>query len=115
MGLDLYIVKKTRKNIGEFRQYGFLLDYLDKSNEFSNEITLDVAEHLLNLCNNVLSNPEKAEEFLPSPLGLSFGEDEYNETYYKQVSNLAKYVKDILIPEIKDLKNNEYITYEACW
>lgn len=115
MGLDLYIVKKTRKNIGEFRKYGFLLDYLDKSNEYSNEITLDVAEHLLEICNEVMSNPEKAKELLPISLGLFFDEDEYNETYYKQVSNLAKYVKDILIPEIKDLKNNEYITYEACW
>lgn len=51
---------------------------------------------LRELCNNVLSNKEKAEELLPTASGFFFGGTEYDKHYYSDLESTVKRLNKIM-------------------
>lgn len=75
-------------------------------------------KELLDLCEQVKKDPEKAGELLPTQSGFFFGGTEYDEWYMNDIDNTIK----ILKPLIKDAENKtegirwspEFI-YQSSW
>lgn len=70
----------------------------------------DKLKELLELCERVLENKNKASELLPTQSGFFFGSLEYDEGYFQDI----EYTKKTLI----DIINNPYIHdvyYQASW
>ena len=71
MGLDIFITKKKRTNIGYFRKVNFLVKFFeDKGFDVENQtplaITREDAEELLSKCEEVLKDHSKVQNcFLP--------------------------------------------------
>ena len=69
-------------------------------------------EKLLNLCKQVLANPDKAEELLPTQSGCFFGVLEYNEYYFESIKNTIEVLEKI-IPTVDDF--NSWFEYSSSW
>ena len=116
MGLDLFFSKTRTDELGYFRKVNFLVKYFkdigfDVDNQIPLEINKKDAEDLLNRCNLVLEEPDKAPELLPTMDGFFFGSTDYNEYYLYTVKKVRDFLKDILIPEFNNLDENEQITF----
>lgn len=73
-------------------------------------VTKEKLEELLELCERVLENKNKANELLPTQSGFFFGSLEYDEVYFYDI----EYTKNVLI----DIINNPhipYVYYQASW
>ena len=119
MGLDIYVNKVKYHRLGYFRKVNFLVRFFKKQGfDVDHQIPFsfdrEVAEELLDLCNQVLKDHSKAEELLPTMSGFFFGSTDYNEYYFKDVELVRDWVKDTLIPEFGTLKDDEYIEF-ATW
>jgi len=53
-------------------------------------------EELLDLCKQVLADHSKAEELLPTQSGFFFGDTEYNEYYYSDLSDTVEILENAL-------------------
>jgi hypothetical protein len=51
---------------------------------------------LLDLCKQVLANKSKAEELLPTQEGFFFGDTEYNEWYYSDLTDTVEILENCL-------------------
>ena len=56
----------------------------------------DKLEELLDLCKQVLADHSKAEELLPTQSGFFFGNTEYNEYYYSDLSDTVEMLENCL-------------------
>ncbi len=119
MGLDLYFnrSKKTSEEIGYFRKVNFLVCFFERlgytiENCVPVEINKGDAEDLLDTCNEVLENHDKAEKLLPTTEGFFFGTYDYDEYYFDDVKEVRDYVKNTLLPEFNKLEDDEYIEFE---
>lgn len=65
---------------------------------------------LLSLCREVMQNPEKAEEILPSSEGFFFGNTEYNQYYFDNIQRTIEILDEVLSDETAD-----DFTYRASW
>lgn len=118
MGLDIFFIKKHRKEIGYFRKVNFLVKYFkdlgfDVENQTPFCISKEDAEVLLSRCNQVLKDHSKASELLPTMDGFFFGSIEYNEYYFNDVKEVRDYIKNTLLPEFKELGSEEEIFFET--
>ena len=120
MGLDIFVTKVKHREIGYFRKVNFLVAFFEKKGfdvqrqaPFAFDRT--VAEELLDLCNQVLADHDKAEELLPTMDGFFFGSTEYNEYYFEDVELVRDWVKNTLIPEFDTIGENEYIEFSTWW
>lgn len=66
---------------------------------------------LLDLCEKVLAEPEKAPDLLPTRGGFFFGSTEYDEWYLGYV----KETRDFLKAFIPNFDKFDLISYQACW
>jgi hypothetical protein len=69
-------------------------------------------EKLADLCDEVLEEPERAGELLPTTSGFFFGGTEYGEYYFSQL----KYTRD----RLRELLDNEHLSkldfyYHSSW
>lgn len=118
MGLDIFLTKKKRTNIGYFRKVNFLVKFFeDKGFDVLNQtplaITREDAEELLSKCEEVLKDHSKGPELLPTMSGFFFGSTDYNDHYYDDVEAVRDYVKDKLLPEFDTLEEGEDIYFET--
>ena len=116
MGLDLFFSKTRTDELGYFRKVNFLVKYFEGLGfDVEDQIPINInkydAEDLLNRCDLVLEEPDKASELLPTMDGFFFGNTDYNEHYFYDVKKVRDFLKDILIPEFDNLDENEQITF----
>ena len=60
------------------------------------ELTPEKALQLLSLCNQVLDEPSRAHELLPTQSGFLFGNNEYNDLYIKHIRDTVLILTDAL-------------------
>ena len=118
MGLDIFLTKKKRTNIGYFRKVNFLVKFFedtgfDVKNQTPLKITREDGEELLSNCEEVLKDHSKGPELLPTMSGFFFGSTDYNDYYYDDVEAVRNYVKDKLLPEFDTLEEGEDIYFET--
>lgn len=136
MGLDQYIYKTERKDVGYFRKVNFLQGYFERkegddinckyipfTKEDFNVIMdscLQIMEHVTYEKDNTEEEPkitftpkavELAKELLPVQGGFFYGSYEYDEYYFYDI----KYVYDSLnkLKEEYDLNTDEF--EYSCW
>lgn len=117
MGLDIFLTKKKRSEIGYFRKVNFLVKFFEKRgfdvpNQTPLAITREDAEELLSKCEEVLKDHSKGPALLPTMSGFFFGSTDYNDYYYDDVKAVRDYVKDKLLPEFDTLEEGEDIYFE---
>lgn len=66
-------------------------------------------EQLRDLCQEVVDNPEKARELLPTASGFFFGGTEYDEYYYQDVQETIDLINGLLAEEGGDFY------YQSSW
>ena len=118
MGLDIFLTKKKRSEIGYFRKVNFLVKFFEKKGfDVSNQTPLVIkredAEELLSKCEEVLWDHSKGPELLPTMSGFFFGSTDYDDYYYDDVEAVRDYVKDKLLPEFATLEEGEDIYFET--
>ena len=75
----------------------------------SSYVSKEKLKELLEICQEVLANKDKAEELLPGSTGFFFGNDAYDEWYFTDIENTI----DILE---KALNLEDYsIYYQSSW
>ena len=117
MGLDIYFTKRKEEEIGYFRKVNFLVKYFenlgfDVENQTPFKINKYDVKDLLNRCDQVLKNHDKAPELLPTMGLFFFGNTEYNEDYFNDVKEVKDYIKNILLPEFDNLSDEEEIYFK---
>lgn len=73
-------------------------------------VSREKLEELLDVCTKVAADNTLAETLLPSASGFFFGGTEYDEWYFKDVTNTIEYLTDILADEDAD-----EFEYYASW
>lgn len=71
----------------------------------------DNLEELQKICAKVISNPELAEELLPTASGFFFGSTEYDEWYFGSVQETHDMIDTIL----KTIPDEWSFEYQASW
>lgn len=66
---------------------------------------------LLKLVNEVLDNPDRSEELLPTQAGFFFGSTEYDEYYFEDL----KLTKEILEQVLKENADEGIFFYQSSW
>lgn len=73
-------------------------------------VSREMLEQLLAVCEKVEEDNGLASTLLPSTSGFFFGGTEYDEYYFKDISNTIVYLTEILEDEMAD-----YFEYSASW
>lgn len=118
MGLDIYVHKVKYHRLGYFRKVNFLVRFFankgfDVDHQIPFSFDREVAEELLNLCNQVLEDHSKAKELLPTMGGFFFGSTDYDEYYFKDVEEVKNWVKETLLPKFDNLEDDECIEFST--
>ena len=109
---------EIRMNVMYWRKanqiHGWFVDHVqngvDECQE--TEVEREDLENLLELCRKVLADHKQAEIVLPVTGGFFFGNYEYDEYYFEQISYTAEALETIL----KELPAGEYdFSYRASW
>ena len=72
-------------------------------------------EELLELCKRVIENNELAEELLPSADGFFFGSTDYDEWYFKDLTNTIKIIETLLSERNENGYLDGDIYYHSSW
>lgn len=128
MGLDISVIKihvdqedqnKTEEEIyntklGEeilyYRKVNFLIPFFEDSILYEeagfilSSVHKDEIKNLIDFCEMVLKNREKAPEILPTEEGFFFGSTEYDDYYFKCVQNVLNDFKMLLKDFEEDCK-----------
>lgn len=120
MSLNIFFTKCKSKNIGSFGKMSFLAKYFedlgfDTDHRDSFEISKEDVEVLLSRCKQVLKKHSLAEELLPTTEELFFGNTNYDEAYFDDVKAVRDYVKNTLLPQFDELKEDEKIYFEILY
>ncbi len=75
-------------------------------------VSLEKLQELVDLCKQVLENPEKASELLPTQSGFFFGGIEYDEYYFEDLEKTIKGLEEIM-PTIDGFNNS--LEYSSSW
>lgn len=79
-------------------------------------VTEDDLRALLAACEEVIANPRRAGEILPTQSVSFFGATEYDEWYTKDVEDTVRIVKDALsIGSVAEIKLSEEDCYISVW
>lgn len=130
MGLDMYLygVKssynqhdynigqvKVLTEIGYWRKanhiHKWFVDNIQRGEDNCADYYLDKQdlETLKSLCEEVLEQPEKAEELLPTQDGFFFGGTEYDEFYMYDIKETIEIIKWALARDF------DYFCYSSSW
>lgn len=117
MGLDIFITKRKRTQIGYFRKVNFLVKFfeskgLDVESQAPFTIEKEYAEELLSKCEKVLGDHSQGPILLPTVSGFFFGSTEYDSYYYQDVKEVRDYVRDKLLPAFDSLEENEVLSFD---
>lgn len=130
MGLDMYLygVKQSFDahdyNIGGYKEsieigywrkanqiHGWFVNYCQDGidNCATYYISKEDLKTLCSVCENVLLEPERAEELLPTQSGFFFGPTEYDEYYFQDIKDTIEICKWALAQDF------DYFEYESSW
>lgn len=119
MGLDIYFnkVKKNVDQLGYFRKVNFLVGFFERNGEPVENLADFVidktdAEELLDYCNQVLEDHDKASKLLPTTPGFFFGRYEYDDDYFEDVKEVRNFCEKVLVPEFDNLDDDEEIIFQ---
>lgn len=132
MGLDIYFSKMKRNNIDSdcceeeselayYRKVNFLVAFFENNYNFerdhANYFTLneDMIKDLIRRCELVFKDYNLAESILPTTAGFFFGSTDYDDYYYDNIVNVLLDMKNIILPEFKNLKEDESIDFYISW
>jgi len=73
-------------------------------------VSRDELEELLGICKEVIADPSKAEDLLPTQSGFFFGPTAYDDYYLGDVENTIHQLEEVL----SDEKSDEF-EYYASW
>ena len=123
MGLDMYLHKLEKKEIGYLRKANMIHYWLEKhiltNNPEIKEIN-SLGHYRLNYndlqalyqdIKFVLKNPQMAKEIIPTRPGFFFGNLQYNETYYKTLQEAKRQLQKIL----KENTTEDIFIYTPWW
>lgn len=100
MGLDITL--KTCKSKKYFRKVNFLIPFVESKigHELEDCKTVKLTKadlvELVERCEEVLADHDKAEKLLPTRDGFFFGGTEYDEWYFDDVKEVHDEVSDLL-------------------
>jgi hypothetical protein len=128
MGLDMYLYRKKRRSDyatnEDYKQADDVqLMYWRKANQIHSWFTQGAEEDnctpipvtekeilkLIDLCIDVLAEKDDAEELLPTVSGFFWGDTEYNEYYYQDISDTLQGLSEAL----DDIQPNDKLYYYA--
>lgn len=110
MGLDMWLMGKSKNgnDIGyelcRWRKANqirnFFVNNIDDFNYEDNlgnyVVSKELLEKLLKTINEVLDNPSKAAELLPTSDGFFFGSQDYDEWYFRDLKDTKNNIQQIL-------------------
>lgn len=100
------------KEVAYFRKVNFLIPFFGYEENCSNiEIDKYQVEDLIEACNEVLANHDKASFLLPTQAGFFFGSTDYDDWYFDDVQNVKDKFEEILA----DFDRDEDILIMHCW
>jgi hypothetical protein len=130
MGLDMYLYgvkqefEKHDYNIGGYKE-STEIGYWRKANQIhawfveciqdgvdncaSYYVGREDLEALLDRCEDVLLEPDRAEELLPTQSGCFFGGTEYDEFYFQDIKDTIEICKWALAQDF------DYFEYQSSW
>jgi hypothetical protein len=73
-------------------------------------VNKDSLKKLLEIVNEVLANPKRAEELLPNATGFFFGSQEYDKYYFDDLKD----TKSILEKALEESENSGFY-YQSSW
>lgn len=76
------------------------------------EVTQADLGELLDICNDILCNPDVAPQLLPTQMGFFFGDTDYDEYYMEDIANTIKIITQVL--DTTDF-DKEMIYYRSSW
>lgn len=98
--------------VAYFRKVNFLIPFFGYEENCSNiEIDKYKVEDLIEACNEVLANHDKASFLLPTQEGFFFGSTDYDDWYFDDVQNVKEKFEEILA----DFDRDEDILLMHCW
>ena len=98
--------------VAYFRKVNFLIPFFGYEENCSNiEIDKYQVEYLIETCNEVLANHDKASFLLPTQAGFFFGNTDYDDWYFDNVQNVKEKFEEILA----DFDRDEDILIMHCW
>lgn len=130
MGLDMYLLGvetkfdqhdynigmvRTMTEIGYWRKanaiHKWFVDNVQDGIDDCKNYFVDPSqlEELKELCQEVLNNPKKAKELLPTESGFFFGPTEYDEWYFSDLRDTIEIIDWALD------QNFCYFSYESSW
>lgn len=79
---------------------------------YHREVTQEDLEELLDICHDVLCNPDMAPQLLPTQSGFFFGSTDYDEYYMNDIRNTI----DIITKVLETINfDNEMLFYVSSW
>jgi hypothetical protein len=75
------------------------------------DVTVDQLKELRDLCYEVLKNPERAENLLPTSSGFFFGSTAYDEWYQNYLKNTVEELNLVL----EDATETDTFVYQSSW
>lgn len=100
------------EEIGDFRKVNLIVSFFNYEDNCSYMvIQKDKINELLDACNAVLGDHDKAEEFLPTQSGFFFGSTDYDEWYFKNVERVRNWCVETL--RDTDWENEDILLW--CW
>lgn len=98
--------------VAYFRKVNFLIPFFGYEENCSNiEIDKYQVEDLIEACNEVLANHDKASFLLPTETGFFFGSTDYDDWYFDDVKSVKTTFESIL----EDFDQEEDILTMHCW
>lgn len=98
--------------VAYFRKVNLLIPFFGYEENCSNiEIDKYQVEDLIEACNEVLANHDKASFLLPTQEGFFFGSTDYDDWYFDDVQNVKEKFEEILA----DFDRDEDILLMHCW
>lgn len=105
--LDICLMLCHWKN--EFALHEYFVNLESSDNDSRMWVSMEELQYLVNLCDDVLAQPDSAKELLPIPSGyLPHG---YNEHYFECLKDTSAQLKEI----IKAYGDDEVLVYEWSW
>ncbi len=108
MGLDMYLVKRTRntnekwhdvaywRKSNQIRQWFVDTIGADFRDNTINPVTKENLEALVDTCKKVLADNKLAEKLLPTSEGFFFGSTDYGDWYFEDLKETIEKVEKVL-------------------
>ena len=88
-------------------------DGVDECQE--SHVEVEKLYQLRDLCEQVVNDPDRAAELLPTGSGFFFGSTDYDEWYHRDVKETLDWLNDFLLKNSLDTLKNWNFYYRSSW